>query len=246
MLIVKGRGKGCIMRELEAGEHCARKLAAAPDDNTRHALLARPADSSFYAGLPDANVSGKDRGCYFVTSCEHALHINSTASNQHAEGGLSAVDMDFYKLKVGIGPAARRAKYAHPLSPPFWLFLLPSSIPASTREEDKLGRLVLGVEEMLTAVHTPISTRLPGVGMLGEPTSDRRAAMKMAKISTARALGCAVAGMDDAQLELVGAAAQGELLYSSFTLCSPPPGRPLGTPCAPRAGRSRGGARSAL
>lgn len=152
---------------------------------TRRELLAKPADTDFYLGLPDAPLRG-GLGVYFVASAEMTVRGSraagaprSAAFLARARGGLGAVALEAFRQKVGVGPLKRGQAWAHPMRPPHWLFALPHSIDASTDAEDAHGRgVLLAVEALLTLVHSPVAPRLQGVGMFGEPDSDHAAGGK--------------------------------------------------------------------
>jgi hypothetical protein len=217
VLIVAGRGKGDIARELELYERLARALAAAADDDARRTLLAEPVGRNFYSELPGAHLGGR-LGVYSVASAEHAVRgsraadaAKSAAFQARASGGLGNVAPGDFKQKVGCGTEKRGKQWAHPKHPPHWLFALTHSITASTGAEDAHGRnVLLGAEALITLVHAPVAPRLPGVGMFGEPSTDRAAAQKAAKIAIARAAHNDTSDMTDEQLESAGAAAMGE------------------------------------
>ena len=88
---------------------------------------------------------------------------------------------------------------------------MPPGLPSSVGAVDIDGRMVLlAVEATHTILHAPV-LRLPGVGMYGEPVSDRTAAMEACKISMGRkAVGAVKAAtMSKKELKFAGSSAIG-------------------------------------
>ena len=76
--------------------------------------------------------------------------------------------------------------------------------------------VLLGIETFLSLVHAPVGPRLRGVGMFGEPDTDRPAAAKAGMFSIARReLGDEADDMSEGELVSAGAAAMGKYLRAS-------------------------------
>ena len=180
VILAQNAPNGVLQRSLDSQIIIARSLARCVDREQRLAILLEPASVDFMrAGVPPSSIVGREI-VYMVSSGEReALAVkrdSGPACRTTYVAILAALALKHFLVKIGRGDYNRAQVGARPGSEHqhVCLYIEPPYLMHTNAGESVRLLVRVAFEALLSLLQAPVA-RLPGVGMAGEPTSDRSA-----------------------------------------------------------------------